>query len=185
LGLPPPWHLPFSFILQRIAKIKPSFQKSCMDNIEWQPWTRRDVIYKALKVYIFSILFFKKIWNTTAFLDILRDLKRHNSTLLGSLGWENSKNMGPTWDSKFQPSKTRTKTKSDDSKLFTAKKWEIMNLQNVPMNLQNFITPGTKQRNLTSCEHQQVFSYKRSQVWLIYEGFLWKQCTKVVRFLWN
>jgi hypothetical protein len=44
----------------------------------------------------FLDLIFFLLWNTTAFLDILRGLKRHNSTLLGSLGWGNSKNMGPT-----------------------------------------------------------------------------------------
>ncbi len=46
-----------------------------------------------------------------------------------------------------------------------------MNLQNVPMNLQNFITARTKQRNLTSCEHQQVFFYKKSPCDSYTKGF--------------
>jgi hypothetical protein len=36
-----------------------------------------------------------------------------------------------------------------------------MNLENVPMSLQNFNTARTKKRNLTSCEHQKVFLYKK------------------------
>jgi hypothetical protein len=39
-----------------------------------------------------------------------------------------------------------------------------MNLQNVPMNLQIFITAKTKERNLTSCENPKKNLYKKSSV---------------------
>jgi hypothetical protein len=51
-------------------------------------------------------------WNLSiiSFLILLRDMKRHNGGLLKSLGWGHSKNMEPTWSSKFRPSKTQTKS---------------------------------------------------------------------------